>query len=125
LLLVHAIPTPASLHTWRAESAAADQLARGTADAALTGLAERLHTTRPTETAIVTGPPAEAITELLEVRDAGLLVLGTASALSSHRPGSTAYRTLCLSDVPVLAVPPPAVPVADRGSIPADHYEVW
>jgi len=106
-------------------AAIADELARTTARAALDSLAVRLDTLYPIDTAVVTGRSAEALTALAAIRGAGLLILGTASALSSHRPGSTARRLLSLTEIPVLAVPPVPAHSADRQPLAAGRSEVW
>lgn len=59
--------------------------------------------------AVVTpGRPAEAIAEIARQQSAGLIVLGQTGDRGDGgpRPGSIAYRVVCLSHVPVLVVPP-------------------
>lgn len=125
LVLAHAVRPLGAAARWRAAEAAADQVARATAQVALDGIVSRLGAGVPVEVAIVTGHPAEAITELAASRQAALLLLGTSSGLRRHRPGSTAYRMLCLSRIPVLAVPPMAVPPASHVPVAAGCREVW
>ena len=54
---------------------------------------------------VETGAPAEQIAHAAS-RDAGIIVvIGLGGRGVFHRPGSTAYRILCISSAPVLAVP--------------------
>jgi nucleotide-binding universal stress UspA family protein len=57
---------------------------------------------------VATGKPADEISALAAERRAGLIVMGLKSPgrKADPRPGSIAYRILCLAQVPVLAVPP-------------------
>jgi nucleotide-binding universal stress UspA family protein len=53
------------------------------------------------------GDPAEEIAKIARDRHAGLIVIGLhGSPLSGPRMGSVTYRVLCLSQTPVLALPP-------------------
>jgi nucleotide-binding universal stress UspA family protein len=54
------------------------------------------------------GRPADLLAATAEKRDAGLIVVGLMGeeAGRAARPGSIAYRLLCLAHVPVLVVPP-------------------
>ena len=53
------------------------------------------------------GDPAEEIAKIARERRAGLIVIGLhASPHSGPRMGSVTYRVLCLSQTPVLALPP-------------------
>jgi len=53
------------------------------------------------------GRPAESLAAIAQERDAGLIVVGLMGeeAGRTGRPGSIAYRLLCLAHVPVLVVP--------------------
>jgi nucleotide-binding universal stress UspA family protein len=73
----------------------------------------------PCEVVVSLGRPAEAIASTAEERKAGLIVMGLTSESGpwSPRPGSIAYRVLCVTNVPVLIVPPqPAWPASPSGS---------
>jgi hypothetical protein len=50
------------------------------------------------------GPAAEEIAAAAAARHA-LVTLASGGDDAHHRPGSIAYRVLCLSDLPVLAIP--------------------
>jgi nucleotide-binding universal stress UspA family protein len=54
------------------------------------------------------GRPADSIASIAEEREAGLIVMGLIGdqGALAPRPGSIAYRVLCLAHVPVLVVPP-------------------
>lgn len=125
LLLVHAVHPVDALGRWDACRTLAMNVAKATAEAALDALVARLDSPVPMETAIVVGPPADSVCDLAATRGADLLVMGTAATNGSHRPGSTAYRALCLTEIPVLAVPPAAASLADRVHVTAGHQQVW
>jgi nucleotide-binding universal stress UspA family protein len=60
------------------------------------------------ETFVPIGRPADALASTAEERNAGLIVVGLMGQKrpDAPRPGSIAYRVLCLAHVPVLIVPP-------------------
>lgn len=66
----------------------------------------------PCETVVSVGRPDDAIASIADERRAGLIVMGLGSGRGflAPRPGSIAYRVLCVARVPVLVVP--AEPVA-------------
>ncbi len=125
LLLVHAVRPVEGLGRWDACRTLASNVARAAAEAALEAIVARLDSTVSVETAIVVGSPADSICDLAATRGADLLVLGTASTTGSHRPGSTAYRALCLTEIPVLALPPTADSLADRAHAAASQHAMW
>lgn len=62
------------------------------------------------EALVAHGHPAEEIAKVARDRRAGLIVIGLhGSPLLGPRMGSVTYRVLCLTSVPVLALPPRAV----------------
>ena len=72
------------------------------------------------------GDPAEEIAKIAKERRAGLIVIGLhGSPLGGPRMGSVTYRVLCLSQTPVLALPPVlpasvrrvAVPVTESSAV--------
>jgi nucleotide-binding universal stress UspA family protein len=60
------------------------------------------------DTVVSIGRPDESLAAIAQERDMGLIVVGLIGeeATRTARPGSTAYRLLCLAHVPVLVVPP-------------------
>jgi nucleotide-binding universal stress UspA family protein len=83
-------------------------------------LVRALGTDLPIESRIVDGEPAEQIARLArEKRSAAVVMgLGGSSGHRGHRkPGSIAYRVLCLAPVPVLALPE-----TSSGRLDVDEY---
>ena len=84
---------------------AAERLRESNARERLGGLAERVGRTGVGPVVeIRSGPAAEEIASAAAARQA-LVTLASGGNDEHHRPGSIAYRVLCLSDLPVLAVP--------------------
>ena len=72
-----------------------------------------------TEALTAFGDPAEEIAKIARERRAGLIVIGLhASPHSGPRMGSVTYRVLCLSQTPVLALPPVAPASVRRVAVP-------
>ena len=59
------------------------------------------------ETLVTMGSPADEIGAIAAEHNVGLIVMGLLgiSGLRGTRPGSVAYRVLCLATAPVLALP--------------------
>jgi universal stress protein A len=101
LLLVHAVAVPnATTLGWR----------DGSGDPAilLSELAAGIGTDVSVEVHLVEGEPAEQIARLAREQRCALVVmsLGSSAMRARHRrPGSVAYRVLCLAPAPVLALP--------------------
>lgn len=107
LLLTHVVPAVQATSRWRETRDEATSLHVQTAVAEMEDIARRLGAVVPMDTMVTTGHPADAVTQLAAQRNAQLIVIGTGAGESgANRPGSTAYRVLCASAVPVLAVPP-------------------
>jgi nucleotide-binding universal stress UspA family protein len=84
---------------------------RDRAERSLESLVESLGPWPPVESLVVFGEPSEEIAKVAHDRDASLIVMGLhASPRRGPRMGSVTYRVLCLSHIPVFALPP--VPVA-------------
>lgn len=66
------------------------------------------------------GDPAEEIAKIARERRAGLIVIGLhGSPLTGPRMGSVTYRVLCLSQTPVLALPPASAEATAKISMAA------
>jgi nucleotide-binding universal stress UspA family protein len=111
LLLTHVVEPVMVAPQWRSYLDEADETRVANARARLKRLASELSPSATYETTVSLGRPADAITAVAEDRRAGLIVMGLASGEGtlSPRPGSIAYRVLCLANVPVLVVPPQSV----------------
>jgi nucleotide-binding universal stress UspA family protein len=107
LLVAHVVPAVQAPEAWHATRDAATALKVATAEAGLADLAAQIENGSGIETAVVVGHPPDALVELADESGADAIVIGTGTgSQGSHRPGSTAYRLLGLSELPVLAVPP-------------------
>jgi nucleotide-binding universal stress UspA family protein len=108
LVLAHVVAPVAVPSQWRSyvEGVEEERVAQARArlDALAAGLAPGLRS----HTVVTLGRPAEAIAETARQQSAGLIVLGQIGDRGDGgpRPGSIAYRAVCLSHVPVLVVPP-------------------
>ena len=77
------------------------------AEKALGELAACLQPRVRAEALVAYGDPAEEISKVARVRDAGLIVIGLhATSILGPRMGSVTYRVLCLTSTLVLALPP-------------------
>ena len=80
---------------------------RARSEQALQELTAAVHQGVRSEALTAFGDPAEEITKIAKERHVGLIVIGLhASPLAGPRMGSVTYRVLCLSQTPVLALPP-------------------
>lgn len=68
-------------------------------------LAASLESDVPIVTRIVDGDPAEQIARLAREAGSAAIVMSLGSSAMRRKPGSIAYRVLCLAPVPVLALP--------------------
>jgi nucleotide-binding universal stress UspA family protein len=107
LVLLHVVaPVHGAPRT--AEAAAeATRLHEAGAQARLAELAARAGAVtpgRPVAVEVRSGPAAEEIAAAAAARQA-LVTIASGGNDEHHRPGSIAYRVLCLCDLPVLAVP--------------------
>lgn len=108
LLLLHVVAGVQATSRWQPTLEAQDRIRVARARQALEKLASDLPLEARVELEVATGKPADEISALAAERRAGLIVMGLKSPgrKSDPRPGSIAYRVLCLAQVPVLAVPP-------------------
>lgn len=107
LTLAHVVEPIVVAPQWRPYLETADQDRIAAAHNRLQRLAEGL-SSGPVETIVSLGRPDEAITAIAEERAPGLIVLGLGgrAGFLDPRPGSIAYRVLCVAKAPVLVVPP-------------------
>jgi nucleotide-binding universal stress UspA family protein len=108
LLLMHVVDPVRVLERWQPFVEEFDESRVAEARAKLTRLAADAPARCTCETVVALGRPADTIASTAEERAAGLIVVGLAGDQGrlAPRPGSIAYRVLCLSKVPVLVVPP-------------------
>jgi nucleotide-binding universal stress UspA family protein len=109
LTLVHAVAPLQAVGSWTAGFAEEQPLRLERAHTSLEQIAQVLEPRQPPAVLVRSGSPAEEIADLAASRDDLLIVVGLGGGWMLHRPGSTAYRILCLSNAPVLALPPEAV----------------
>jgi nucleotide-binding universal stress UspA family protein len=108
LLIAHVVAPVIVRSEWQpyVEGVVEEAVAR--AQKRLDTLRAGLSNTIRSEVVVQVGGPADAIAALAEERAAGLVVMGLVGQQDwlAPRPGSIAYRVLCLARVPVLVVPP-------------------
>jgi nucleotide-binding universal stress UspA family protein len=106
LLLVHVIAPPSSADfDWRRNSSSSDRTRRSAGDL-MRELEESLPRDVEVWTRIESGDPPEQIARLAREKHSPVVVLSLGSSLTpGRRPGSIAYRVLCLAAVPILALP--------------------
>lgn len=109
LTLVHAVPPVLAAGVWAAafEEERPARLER--ARTSLSLLAQVIDPHHPPATIVRSGTPAEEIADVAASMTDPVIVVGLGGGWMLHRPGSTAYRVLCMSTVPVLALPPEAI----------------
>ena len=109
LLVVHVIEPLKSRLAARLHGSSIEANRRSLAEEALSELIATVpHRLHP-EALVAYGDPAEELAKVAHDRQAGLVVVGLhGSPLLGPRMGSVTYRFLCLSQTPVLALPPNA-----------------
>jgi nucleotide-binding universal stress UspA family protein len=109
IVLAHVVMPVTVPAQWRSYVAEVDEERVREARVRLDRLSSGLTATVRREAVVSVGRPAESIAELARERDVGLIAAGLMGQQGAHapRPGSIAYRILCLAHVPVLVVPPP------------------
>jgi nucleotide-binding universal stress UspA family protein len=107
LVLCHVVSPLVVPAQWQSYVAEVDDERTRYARPRLEALSNRLKSTIECEAVVSTGRPADSIAAIAEKRQAGLIVVGLIGekGAGAPRPGSTAYRVLCLAHVPVLVVP--------------------
>jgi nucleotide-binding universal stress UspA family protein len=103
LTLLHVVPPVEGMPRAVEAARAAERLHEANAQTRLAELASRIGSDLSVEVQVRSGPAAEEIAAAAASRHA--LVTITSGGDHAHRPGSIAYRVLCLSEAPVLAEP--------------------
>ena len=123
LLVVHVIEPLKSRLAARLHGSSIEANRRSLAEEGLSELIATVpHRLHP-EALIAYGDPAEELAKVVHDRQAGLVVVGLhGSPLLGPRMGSVTYRFLCLSQTPVLALPPNTwqayqAPVAESSAV--------
>jgi nucleotide-binding universal stress UspA family protein len=123
LLVVHVIEPLKSRLAARLHGSSIEANRRSLAEEGLSELIATVpHRLHP-EALIAYGDPAEELAKVAHDRQAGLVVVGLhGSPLLGPRMGSVTYRFLCLSQTPVLALPPNTwqayqAPVAESSAV--------
>ena len=105
LLLLHAVAPRNPLSRLR-KSAGGEGAPDGDPMTMMAELVRDLKADIPVESRVVDGEPAEQIARLAREKRSPVIVMSLGSSMTRHRrPGSIAYRVLCLAPVPVLALP--------------------
>jgi nucleotide-binding universal stress UspA family protein len=108
-LLVSHVVTPILVPSrWQSYVADMDEERVRSAEARLKNLSSTYKGLITCETVVSIGRPAESLAATAKEREAGMIVVGLMGeeAGRAARPGSIAYRLLCVAHVPVLVVPP-------------------
>ena len=110
LCLVHVVEPLAVAPRWQSYVADTDDARVADAAAQLQTLAKQVAGAVNVDLLVERGHPAEAIAAIADKRQASVVLMGLAGrqGVAGPRPGSIAYRVLCLAKVPVLVVPPQA-----------------
>ena len=111
LLLVHVVEPIAVAPQWQPYIEDADQARVAAARTELDTQKKQFADFVECESLVESGRPADAIALIADQRRAGVILMGLASSQGplGSRPGSIAYRVLCLAKAPVLVVPPQSV----------------
>lgn len=111
LLVVHVVEPIAVAPQWQRYLEDADHNRVADARTELDKLMPQFAGSVKCESLVESGLPADAIALIAEQRRAGVIVLGVANSQGplGSRPGSIAYRVLCLAKAPVLVVTPQSV----------------
>jgi nucleotide-binding universal stress UspA family protein len=107
LLLAHVVEPVVVAPQWRPYVQETDEGRVAAAREQLEQFAQEI-CSRPCETIVSLGRPDVAIASIAEERHAALIVMGLGGGpgFLVARPGSIAYRVLCVARAPVLVVPP-------------------
>jgi nucleotide-binding universal stress UspA family protein len=108
VVLSHVVTPIVVPSRWQSDVADIEEERYRCARTRLTALSATVKKGGPCDSVVAIGRPAESLAATAEERDAGLIVVGLMGEEGGRtvRPGSIAYRLLCLAHVPVLVVPP-------------------
>ena len=108
LLIVHVIEPIVVASRWEAYVERPSEARLAEARTQLQELAKQSAAAPSSQCLVEVGRPADTIASVAEARRAGMIVMGLVSGPGTlgARPGSIAYRVLCLAPTPVLVVPP-------------------
>lgn len=109
LTMLHAVPPVLATGEWTKAFDSERPVRVERARASLALIAQVIDPHRPPEVVIRNGTPAEEIADVAAASEGVVVVVGLGGGWMLHRPGSTAYRVLCLSSAPVFALPPEAI----------------
>jgi len=119
LLLAHVIEPLRFSGSPTARHSTVESERRASSREALNDLIRTVPATARTEAVTTLGDPAEEIARLARDRQVGLIVMGLhAETPAGPRMGSVTYRVLCLSQTPVLALPPAITSSVARLTLP-------
>ena len=106
LVLTHVVEAVVVAPQWRPYVQETDEGRVAAARERLEHFAQQI-CSRRCETIVSLGRPDDAIASIAEERKAGLIVMGLGGGLGflERRPGTIAYRVLCIATSPVLVVP--------------------
>jgi len=108
LLLIHVVEPIAVAPQWQPYIEDADQARVADARTQLEKMTKQFDGFVDCESLVESGRPADSIALIADRRRVSVIVMGLASSQGplGSRPGSIAYRVLCLAKTPVLVVPP-------------------
>ena len=110
LCLIHVVEPVGAAPGWQSYLADTEHSRVVDAGARLQMLAQQFAGRMDADSLVVRGHAPETIAAVASERRASMIVMGLAGSGSAtgSRPGSIAYRVVCLAKVPVLVVPPQA-----------------
>jgi nucleotide-binding universal stress UspA family protein len=105
LTLVHVVPPVQAAGAWTTSFGEELPQRMDQARVELERIAEIVAPSQPPRIIVRNGAPAEEIADAALEHPHTLIAIGLCGGSVLHRPGSTAYRVLCLSTVPVIGLP--------------------
>ena len=122
VILVHVIEPVKSRLAAKLHLAGLEADRRAVAESGLQEIVASLPPRVRVESLLAYGDPAEELAKVVRDRRAGLVIMGLhGSPLVGPRMGSVTYRMLCLSETPMLALPPERVEPSSAALARAAH----